>query len=432
MSHLWSRPLLVRFGRLFLLGVVVAACQGGGPVSPEALDAGARVEELFGALAVRFGAMRRDSVLEASRAKLVRYAFSPSRIYDDTTIWTGRGEAERSLVIAGRLTGDEYLLGAWAEALPPQHAGDMRASMSLRRISPSVFQWDTYTEMSAGALRAGDLAALLTPGGARPRSEEELRSAYRAALARSSAALGQLFDVDSVHVTPCADGATAVGAVLSFHPDRIADEYPGFAGYLTRYFVPARYRFALVDREGARWMLVSVGEGIVSFELRLHDGALAPLDAPPRPFPDSLQLRGAISMRGPLFTFGASDLIAELHVVRGSGQRGIALRFRDEPRWHFPLAVRHLIGGSLRRPFEGAGSELRIIAIEGTGAPMLLTSEIHTVVQESFIVRWLGGYGSSLLGALTPDVEREADRFLSELFAALEADLRQMREVTEE
>jgi hypothetical protein len=421
-------------GRLVVLGVVVAACRGSTGVAAEPSGAGGRAEELFGALAVRFGAVRRDSALEASRAKLVRYAFSPSRIYEDTTIWTARSDVERSLVVTGALTGEEYLLAANAQAPTPQHAGDMRSIMALRRIAPSVYQWDTRTEVAAGALRGADFGTALTTfgEGVQGRSEEQIRESYRAALARASETVGRLFDLDTLHATPCADGATAVHAVLSFHPERISDEYPGFAAYLKRYMAPARYRLALVDHEGGRWGLATAGDGVISFELRLRGGALAPLDSAPRPVPDSLQLRGSVSMRGPLFTIGASDLVVELRLLREGQERGLAIRLRDEPSWHFPLAVRHFIGGTLRRPFEDQGSEIRFVAVEVPGAPTVLVTEVHTVVQESFMVRWLGRYGSTLLSAVTPDVEQEADRFLSEVFAALEGDFRQLRGVAEE
>jgi hypothetical protein len=432
MSRVAPTSRSIRLGRLVLLGVLVAACHGGASGSPETRSASARAEELFGALAVRFGTVRRDSALEASRAKLIRYTLSPSRIYGDSAIWTSRGEGERALVIAGRFTDDEYLVAAAPGALAPHRTGDMRATFALRRITPSVYQWDTHTEMSAGPLRIEDFALVFAQGErAGARSEEELRLAYRAALARSSETLGRLFEIDSIRATPCPDGGSTLRVVLSFHPDHLDGDYPGFSAYLKRYIEPGRYRLALVDGEGVQWLRSSAGDGRLSFELRLHEGKLAPLDAPLRPVPDSMELRGSISLRGPLFTFGATELVAGVEPIRGAGQRGIAIRFRDEPRWHFPLAVRHLIGGSLRRPFEGEGTELHILATERAGEPLLLGTSMHTVVQESFIVRWLGRYGSSLLGALTPDVEREADRFLSELFASLEADLRQMREVAE-
>ena len=434
MNRIASRPLASQMGRLLLLCAAVAACRGATGATSQTLGAEGRAEELFGALAVRFGAVRRDSALEASRAKLIRYALSPSRLYADTLLWTDRGEEERTVVIAGSLVDGEYLLAARSGALAPQRTGDMRGTMTLRRLGPSVYEWDTRTEMAAGALRAGDLiaAAAALGVGVQARSEDEIRQMYRTALARASASFGRLLDLDTLRTTPCADGATSVHAVLTFHPERIGDEYPGFAAYLTRYVGNARYRFALADREGGRWGMASVSQGVLALDLRLRDDGLVPLDSPARAFPDSLQLRADLSMRGPLFTIGASDLVADVRVLRDGDQRGISLRFREEPKWHFPLAVRHFIGGSLRRPFEGEGSEIRILSIQRPGASTLLATEVHTVVQESLIVRWLGRYGSSMLSAITPDIEREADRFLSELFAAIEGDLRQMREVTEE
>ena len=59
-----------------------------------------------------------------------------------------------------------------------------------------------------------------------------------------------------------------------------------------------------------------------------------------------------------------------------------------------------------------------------TAAKGLLTRRVRVPVQESAIVRWLGGLGGSAAGEFAGKSEAEENRFQAEAFNALREDIR--------
>ena len=98
------------------------------------------------------------------------------------------------------------------------------------------------------------------------------------------------------------------------------------------------------------------------------------------------------------------------------------MRFRHEPDWHFPLAVNTFIRTSLRHPFLGDGITLRVSVRDNVGAQSLLSREAALAVQESAIVRWLGGLGNSAMSDFAGRAEAEENRYVFEILSALRAD----------
>ena len=98
------------------------------------------------------------------------------------------------------------------------------------------------------------------------------------------------------------------------------------------------------------------------------------------------------------------------------------MRFRKEPDWHFPLAVNNLIRTSLRHPFEDNGISLRVAIRDESPAQALLTRQASLSVQESAIVRWLGGLGHSAMNDFAGRAEVEENRYVYEVLSALRAD----------
>jgi hypothetical protein len=134
-------------------------------------------------------------------------------------------------------------------------------------------------------------------------------------------------------------------------------------------------------------------------------------------------MRIDFSSRVSIFTVGVSNLVADVVPVREAHERGWTLHFRREPSWRFPLAVDHLMGDALERPFDGEGTWMRITARDDDTRPTMLVRTFHMNVQESAIVRWIGSVGNSAMRDVTRDVEQQKNRFLSEALAALGADL---------
>ena len=59
---------------------------------------------------------------------------------------------------------------------------------------------------------------------------------------------------------------------------------------------------------------------------------------------------------------------------------------------------------------------------DGDGGATLAIRDYELAVQESAIVRWLGGLGNSALSDFRQGAEREADTFEGELWSAVRAD----------
>src|SRR5262249_46083675 len=95
-----------------------------------------------------------------------------------------------------------------------------------------------------------------------------------------------------------------------------------------------------------------------------------------------------------------------------------------EPKWNLPLFTESLLRTPLHRPFEGDGSLMRLSVHDSAGAPTIFTRRTLMTVQESTIMRFLGGLASHVIGDLDTRVEGEEDRFFREGFAALDADRR--------
>jgi hypothetical protein len=112
--------------------------------------------------------------------------------------------------------------------------------------------------------------------------------------------------------------------------------------------------------------------------------------------------------------------------VHSDNARGWSVRFRREPDWHFPLAVSRLLRAPLRRPFAGDGARVEYIVRDSVGGQTLLARNIHIVVQESAIVRWVGALGATAMDDLSLLAEQEKDRFIGDVFRALGEDVRGM------
>ena len=78
----------------------------------------------------------------------------------------------------------------------------------------------------------------------------------------------------------------------------------------------------------------------------------------------------------------------------------------------------------LRRPFADDGTRLEYVVHDSIGGQTLLARNIHMVVQESAIIRWLGALGATAMGDLSTEAEQEKDRFTGEVFRAVGEDAR--------
>lgn len=418
---------LASFLPLALLPLFLGACRAAIPPWGASAEAARRnVDNAFAAFAYRFHNVQRDARFAAARPRMAKYALIPSRIFNDTSIWTGRdNDSTRSLHLNASFVNNRYTFVSRPAAAYPARVGDQRHIMLLTSLGQDTYAWTTIVDHGIGPVRAPQVANAIgtTLTAFEGRRDAELLADARTAFPRTAAHLGRILTLDSLRSTPQSDGATAFAMHLTLAPDGVRDVLPFFAAYLDKYLVPTVYRVQLTDRQGAQYLDLAQRDARIVVRLRARQGRLVALAGAPRPIPDSLRIHLDVSMKYKLFRVGFTDLVGDFTIERGEHERAWMMRFREEPDWHFPLAVDKLIKTPLRRPFEGTGTELRMGVRDDLGSQAMSVRQARTVVRESAIMRWLGGLGSSAFGDFEGRSELEENRFLADLFGALRKDI---------
>jgi hypothetical protein len=381
---------------------------------------------LVEALADRFGPIEREPGFDALRPKLARAALVPSRVFDDATAWTTRGDDWRAVELAGYASGGAYRIGVRGEAPWPAAPGQYRGRVRLQRVAGGRFEWTVDEELAVGRVRPSDLAAALDAmfRAAGASSEASARAAIGEAFPRASAKLGLLLRLEELALQPDVHGATSVRLAVRLTPAGIRGFAPRYAAFLEKYARPIRMSLVVADTEGAAWWTLEAADNLWTVRLRLRDGSLVPLDGPAdRRLPSRLRATGDYSTRMGRFDVGAARLAADVALTRTAGEKGLSARFHEEPDWQLPFLVSLLLHGPLRYPFEGPGSEVLWAAREAPGGGTLLVGHYRARVHETWILRWLGGLTSNALGEFRRGAEAEADRFHRDCLLALRDDL---------
>ena len=397
-----------------------------GALGPDRKAARDNAEAFFDGLAIRFDNVQRAPKFFQARSKLGRYALSPSGVYGDTSVWTALGtDSTRTLTLFGTRTPTGYLFAPRASVGVPSAKGDARHVIRLRRRGASEYEWNTIVDHAIGSVSANEIATALTAfvsapqqggGGGPPRLESPVT------FPRTTRVLGELFSLDTIRVAPLADGSASVLVRFHMDPDRIKKTRPNLSKYLDKYVGPARYRLRLQDGRGGVWLDAAGSDNLFSISYRVRNGQMLALAGPSRPIPDSLQVAVDFSAKFMIFRVGVTSLVGDFAFVRGDDERGWSMHFRREPDWHFPLAVNNLIRTSLRHPFRGDGITLRISVRDHAGPQTLLSRQAGVSVQESAIVRWLGGLGNSAMSDFAGRAEVEENRYVFEILSALRDD----------
>ena len=394
-------------------------------LGPDRRTARANADALFGGLATRFDNVQRAPKFYEARSKLARYALSPSGVYGDTSVWTALGrDSTRTLTLLGTHTPTGYLFAPYASVATPTATGDARHVIRLHRRGESEYDWDTAVDHAIGSVTSRQIAAALTALVSAPQqvAGAKVHAENQALFPHTSRVLGELFSLDTIRAVPVGDGSSTVLVRFRMDPDRIAKTRPNLSKYLNKYVSPARYRLRLQDGGGTMWLDAAGSDNVFTISYRVRDGQLLPLTGSARPLPDTLQINVDFSAKFMIFRVGVSRLIGDFAFLRSDEERGWAVHFRHEPDWHFPLAVNTLIRTSLRHPFEGEGITLRVSIRDRSGSQALLSREASVSVQESTIVRWLGGLGNSAMSDFAGRAEAEENRYVFEVLSALKAD----------
>jgi hypothetical protein len=384
---------------------------------------GPHADSLFTALTERYTDVERSPRFAAARTKLIHHALSPSKVFDDTSIWNGADPpAERTLIVHGAFENGKYRLFDDASAGLPTHVGETQQVIRLEQTGKGEYEWTTRAVGAVGSITAEDFARVTSTlfSASATHTDADLRAEYRLAFPKTTAALGRLFTLDTLRSQP--NGEITLVAIA--HPDAIASGFPAFSKYLKKYVTPTRFHSTLQDKSGATWFDIQWENSALTIRCRgTRDGHMAPLGTATATMPDTLVLTTDIFTKVAIFSAGMSGLAADVTLIHTPHERGWDLVFRREPKFHIPLAMGHFMHGSLRRPFEGRGSGLRLALRDSAGAQTLLTRDGHIAVKESTVMKWFGGFGKAAVGDFAGQSEAEENRFDAEVFSALKADL---------
>ena len=397
----------------------VFAAFGAGP------RARASSTELFGALADRHAENTRNPKYEYARQQMNRGALSPSRVFDDTLVWTGATANARTVEVFGSVVGGRYNMSARPNVPPPQRPADGRHVTTLTHLVDKEYRWDTSVDFAVGSVRPADATAVISRlmASGEGRTDAQLHADIATTAPRSAVALGTLFSLDTLRPTALVDGTTLVTLDASVHSDRLKRRLPALSDFVHKYVDPARYHFVVADRTGAPFVDVSQHDRAVTIKLRTMHGHLVALSGPPRPLPDTLVVLGEFNVKIKVFHVGFHDL--QMEMVNSSRDREHDWTFsaRREPQWDLPFIIGRMIRAPLRRPFAGEGSLFRIGVRAGEGsAPTVIARQTRLYVQESAVLNFLNSLSSTAAEDFGGAVEREENVWLRELFIALRDD----------
>src|SRR5688572_28591230 len=197
MSGRGSRPCpSARLASLALLAFVAACSPSSDGFRAGPAPARASADDLFGALSSRFNNPTRTPKATAARRKFGRHTFTPSLIYNDTSVWNyvnGR-DSTRALVLEGSPSARGYQIVPRWPARRPAAPADGIHGLDLKRLSASEYEWITTSDFSVGRVSpdgfAQVIAGLFDAG--EDKSGAALRAQFRTELPRTFAILEKL------------------------------------------------------------------------------------------------------------------------------------------------------------------------------------------------------------------------------------------------
>ena len=398
----------------------------------DAASAGAQAAQLFSAFEQRFTNVTRSPKFQSARSRIGRYALAPSKLVNDSSVWTsvkdGQTGPVRTIELAGSLVGSNYTLTARPQVAIPSRIGEQKHLIQLSALGSDDWQWKTEVDHAIGSMppsRASDIANALFRSA--ERTPAEIRRDYATAFPRTTRVMGRMFTIDSVVTSAQADGSTLVKMQIVASSDGLKTDFPDFAKYVDKYIEPARYRFRLTDRSGAEWFDASSEKSRLTVRFRSKEGDLQPLAGGGRKMPDSLTISVDALAKISFFTVGVTDMKGDFVLVSKSGERAWDLRFRKNPKWHLPLIGERLLKSPLERPFQGQGISFRVSLRNsdesGGSRTTLFTRSLSAVVQESAIMRFIGNLGFTAMNDYAGKVEEQENRFIQQAFAAMRADV---------
>lgn len=391
------------------------------------LRARANSDQFFGALADRFVDIVRTPRYEYSRRAITRGALSPSKVFDDTVVWTGLSGPVRLVEANGAHLEGRYQMDTHRGASTPSRLADARHITTLSRLADDQYRWDTSVDFALGSVGADEVALVISRliSAGEGLDEKAARAEILKSAPRSATILGTLFTLDSLHPVVLPDGSTSVTLGISLHSDGLRPRYPALADYVHRYVDPARFRFLLTDRAGVPFLDAVARDRFLTIRLRTEGGHLVPLTGPVRPLPDSLLVSADFAMKVKIFTVGFREMSMEFINARTPGERSWTFIARKEPRWDLPFITARLLRTPLRYPFTGEGALFRMGVRDGVGdQATVLVRQARLNVHESAVLRFLNSLSNTAMDDFGARVEQEEGQWLRLLFLAMRDDAR--------
>jgi hypothetical protein len=431
--HVYLYAMSTRFGVRAALVVALTCTLGCKGVvlayGSDAASARANADAVAAAIEHRFTSVQRTPKFANARTRLGRYALAPSKLVNDSALWTSARTnskgPERELELGASLVSGRYSFVARPRVAIPSHTGDERHLIRLSALGEDDWQWSTEVDHAIGGLppaRVNDIARALFASAERPASA--VRNDYRTAFPRTAQALGRMLVIDSIGTTGQSDGSTLVSIHVLASSKGLKAGFPAFAKYVDKYIAPARYRFRLTDRGGVDWFDAQGASSRLVVRFRSRGGELLPLTGVPRRMPDSLLINVDALAKIGLFTVGVTKMQGEFAHISTPTERAWAMRFTKDPEWHLPLIAERLLRTPLRRPFLGEGMVFKLGVRTGPDGATLLGRTFNVAVRESAIMRFLGNLGFTAMSDYAGTVEDQENRFIAEAFQAMRADIR--------
>lgn len=394
----------------------------------DARSAQAHFDGLVSGFEYRFTNVSRHPKVQHGRMRIARYALAPSKLVEDTAIWTamrtGRTGAERTAEWQAGMVNNQFLFSARHDAPLPARLGDQRHLIALTERGDNAWFWHTVVEHHVGTLppkRATDVARAFFASA--ERSGQGMRADYRDAFPRTVGAIGRLLTIDSIITASQLDGSTLVTMQIRLNARNLAGGFPAYSRFLQKYVEAARYRYTLADRYGNDYFEAAAANRLLTVRFRSRNGALQPIAGQSRPMPDTLIFTLDAAIKQGMFTIGVSNLIGEFVHIDAPRERAWQLRFTREPKWHLPLIAERLLSAAIRHPFEGNGVYLKLGLRSAPNGQTISERVVDVAVKESAIMRWLGNLGFTAVSDFAGSVEDEENRFLVELFRAMRGDM---------
>ena len=412
---------------VLILGFGSSACREA-PLAfgPSPVAARNASDDLFTAYSNRFTEITRAPKTMYIRLNLGAGALIPSRVFADTGIWTAAfADTARFTEYSGYFTGSRYAFVPLDPPDPLDNLADSYHSTRLRRLSRDEYEWSTVADFVAGRMAPNALPAVLSSAlrAAEAKGEAGVRADYRSNFRRTMTALGRLYTLDSLSVTPDAEGASLIRLTVTADPERLRRTHAALADYLKKYIDRTEMRATFLDRRGTPWVEMSVRRRQLHLRLRSRDGQLAPLEGPVRRLSDELVVHTDFRTRIMVFDIGWKNLVTDLTIIRSATDQAWQLRARREPDWDLPPLTRRFIRAPLRRPFTGPGVNFRVGFRTLPNGQTSFYRRGLLQVQESAIIRFIGRLSGRAMGDFYGSSEMDEVSFNRDAFTALKADI---------